>query len=292
MRGRPRVGNHRGIGLGGEGARRDGVAGDAAPAELRRQRPHHAGQALLGRRIDGVARAREFAHHGRDGDQPAAALAHHALGRELGQQQAGHQVGVDQFADLGGRGVGQRFAVARAHVVDQDVQPAMLGVDAGESLRHGGIVGHVEGQRMRVQPVAPERVGGRLGRGRIAAVDQHARATAGQRPRDAQTQPTGRSGHQRDLAAEFEVAQIRQGIHVIRLWLGTGKETSCLLDRSLVPIGAARIRLRRSAAAPEGRRAAPRVGPLIRGIPGPSAAAAAPATSRNTPARSPPATAA
>ena len=127
----------------------------------------------------------------------------------------------------------------------------MLGVDAGESLRHGGVVGHVEGQRVRVQPVAPERVGGRLGGCGIAAVDEHARATAGQRPRDAQTQPTGRSGHQRDLAAEFEVAQIRQGIHVIRLWLGTGtgkKRRACWIAGS--PDGAARIRLCRSAAAP------------------------------------------
>ena len=114
----------------------------------------------------------------------------------------------------------------------------MLGVDAGESLRHGGVVGHVEGQRVRVQPVAPERVGGRLGGCGIAAVDEHARATAGQRPRDAQTQPTGRSGHQRDLAAEFEVAQIRQGIHVIRLWLGTGtgkKRRACWIAGSPRP---------------------------------------------------------
>ena len=127
----------------------------------------------------------------------------------------------------------------------------------------------------------------------IAAVDEHARATAGQRPRDAQTQPTGRSGHQRDLAAEFEVAQIRQGIHVIRLWLGTGtgkKRRACWIAGSPRPgprgSGFAGPQRRPEGGAQRG------VGPLIRGIPGPSAAAAAPATSRNTPARSPPATAA
>ena len=120
------------------------------------------------------------------------------------------------------------------------------------------------------------------------------RATAGQRPRDAQTQPTGRSGHQRDLAAEFEVAQIRQGIHVIRLWLGTepGRNVVLVGSQARPDRGRADPALPVRSGAPEGRRAAPGVGPLIRGIPGPSAAAAAPATSRNTPARSPPATAA
>ncbi|MCY1537189.1 hypothetical protein D9M68_726770 [compost metagenome] len=211
-----RVRDHCRVGFRGEGAGGDGVAGNAARAEFRRQRAHHARQALFGRGVDRVARAGQFADYRGDSDQAPCALAHHALGGEFGQQHAGYQVRVDQVADLGRRGGGQRLAVARAHIVHQDVQPAMFGIDAAERRLQGGVVADVESQRMRVQAVALQRVGRGLRGGGIAAVDQHARAAAAQRPRDAETQPAPRAGHQRDLPAQFEIAQIRQRVHVSR----------------------------------------------------------------------------
>ncbi len=85
----------------------------------------------------------------------------------------------------------------------------MFAVDAFEGPRHGVIVAHVERQRMRVQAGGGQFARGGCGGLRVAAVDQHARAAAGQRPRDTEAQPAGRAGHQGHLAREIEVAQIR-----------------------------------------------------------------------------------
>ena len=136
-------------------------------------------------------------------------VAHHAFGGQLGQHHARHQVGVDQRADFGGRHGLQGLAVASPHVVDQHVEPPEFGIDAGEGGLDGGVVGNVERQRRSGQAVGAQRLHGLADGLHVAAVDQDVRATARHGARDAQAQPAGRTGDQRDLAGQRKLLQER-----------------------------------------------------------------------------------
>jgi len=117
------------VGLRGEVPRRHGVDCDAARPQFGGQGTGQGVQPAFGGGVGHVARARDRAGDRGDVDDAATDGIGPALGHEArclaGQLQRGHQVDVEQAADVVQRKIIQGTPVALAHVVDQDVQRAV-----------------------------------------------------------------------------------------------------------------------------------------------------------------------
>ena len=172
----------------------DDVRGDAAAAELARQRAGDADQPGLGRGVVGLAGGPGLPHHARDEDETTAAQPDHALGRAPRDAQGADEVRVDDRVDvLVGHPQDQGVA-GDAGVGDGDLHRAELGLHAVEGGVDARAVGDVGGQ--------DEDVGARQGLGELARAggDRDAVARGDERLGDGQADPPVAPGHQHDAA--------------------------------------------------------------------------------------------
>ncbi len=208
----------RGEAAAGDRARRDRVDPDAPGAERARQLLHrHRLAGLRGAVVRQVARRVRVQR--RDEEDPSrrpvaalGALAHVPAGG-LRQQEAAAQVHVEHLVPLRGRDRegGLRFLAARARGVHQDVDAArrlQRGVEERPRAVRTREVGRKHprtGARAGVAADAAraaDRVGGVAAPRLVQIRDQHRRARAGQRQRDAAADAAGRAGDQRALPVE------------------------------------------------------------------------------------------
>src|SRR5690606_4498273 len=138
------VGGHDRIGFRSEPAGRDGVAGDAVGAVFDRHAAHQAGEAVLGGGVDAVIGHGDVAADRGDGNQPAMTVALHERGSVARQADGGGKVGANQVVDRVVVHVCERPPVARADIVDEDVEPSVPALDIGKRGALGGPVGDIE----------------------------------------------------------------------------------------------------------------------------------------------------
>ena len=128
---------------GGDVAGSDAVALDVVLAVLGGNVLGQHLQTALGSGVGGDSLAAQFAHHGADVDDLAAALLDHIGNDSLGNDEGSVQVNVDDLTELGSGHLDHRDALDDTGVVDQHIDVADLGGDLLDHLIDGVLVGDV-----------------------------------------------------------------------------------------------------------------------------------------------------
>jgi len=116
-----------------------------------------------------------------------------------------HQVGLDQAAEVLGRDVLQRPAIAHGRVVDEAIETAVARHDLVDSRRRSSEIGDVERRGEGVRNALRD-----LTRAlRLAAVDPDHGAGRRHPARDLEPQPSRRAGDQRDTTGQREAFESR-----------------------------------------------------------------------------------
>ena len=162
--------------------------------------------AAVGRVADVVRGPRRaLARAGRQVDDAARAPLAHVRRRLARAQEGRAQVELDDVVPVLELGFPDVAGGAAAHVVDQDVEPAVRGEHLLEQRLDRRLLGDVGGDRHRrlVRAAGAARLDQPLGLGEAGRidVDQHqGRAFLGEAQRDGAAQAIGGAGHEGDLA--------------------------------------------------------------------------------------------
>src|SRR5699024_8083088 len=154
--------------------------------------------------VGGDRLAAQFAHHGADVDDLAAALLDHVGDDRLGDDEGGVQVHVDDLAELGGAHLAHGDALDDTGVVVQDVEYAhFLGHFLDQGV-HGVIIGDVADVAVGVD--AGLFVGGQalVHQFLLDVVENDGGAAVGHRGGDGKADAVGSAGDQGDLAGQVK----------------------------------------------------------------------------------------
>jgi hypothetical protein len=119
------------------------------------------------------------------------------------------QVGLHQAAEVVGRDVLESPAVTHRRVVDEAVEAAVPGDDAGHRVRSRAQIGDVEGGGEGVRNAVRDLAGPR----RVAPVDPDRGAGRRHAARDREPEPSRRAGDQHDAPRQREALDSRRLVH-------------------------------------------------------------------------------
>ena len=177
--------------------------------ELDRERAHQGLEPTLRRDIGRIALKRPRPHHRGDEDEPPLAERRHVPRGHARELVLGHQIDLDQTAEVLGRDLLQSPAVAHRRVVDEAVQAAVLRHDRAHRRRPRAQIGDVEGSGKRVRNAVSDLVGPR----RIAPVDPDRGPGRRHAARDREPEPPSRAGDQHDAPRQRETLDPRSLVH-------------------------------------------------------------------------------
>ena len=160
--------------------------------------------AAFARRIGRREARREDRHHRADIDDLAAArLLHVRIGGVRAHERAG-EVGVDHRVPFGGAERVRRLADVRAGIVDQNVQPPMLGRRLVDHRAAGFFARHIHVGELGLAARVLDLLHRRRALGGVAARKHHGRAGRRHALRHAEPDAAIAAGDDRDAAGQIE----------------------------------------------------------------------------------------